>query len=149
MKIEIRGDDNNMSEQSLYRPHGQSKIWTEPHLLVVQSRGPWNRELIKAASKTVLNEAATFNGAPWYVLGIIYGDGLHTPDAFEEMVKSLNDQQRAGRKGTALVLVDVGITGFFRNYFAKMYGTAGEPVEFFADEESARAWLESVIADLD
>ncbi len=137
-----------MSDQSLYRPHGQSKIWTEPHLLIVQSRGPWNRELVKSANETVLAEAAIFGGQPWYVLGVIFGDGLHTPDAFEEMVKALHDQQRIGRRGTALVLTDVGIKGFFRDYFAKMYATAGEPVEFFANEESAREWLSERIAEL-
>ena len=77
-----------MTDQSLYRPHGQSKIWTEEHLLIVHSRGPWNRELVSQASQNVLEQAQQFSGKPWFVLGVIYGDGLHIPDAFEEMVCS-------------------------------------------------------------
>lgn len=137
-----------MTEYSLYRPHGQSDIWVEERLLVVHSRGPWNRELVTQATATVLEQANSFCGKPWQALGVIYGDGLHTPDAFEEMVKSLLAQRQLGRQGTALVLHDVGLTGFFRNYFAKMYAAAGEPVEFFSDEASARLWLAERIQQL-
>ena len=137
-----------MTENSLYRPHGQSDIWVEERLLVVHSRGPWNRELVTQASHTVLEQALRFSGKAWLVLGVIYGDGLHTPDAFEEMVTSLHAQQQLGRQGTALVLHDVGLNGFFRTYFAKMYAAAGEPVEFFSDEQSARLWLAERIEQL-
>lgn len=137
-----------MSDHSLYRPHGQSKIWTEDHLLVVHSRGPWNQQLVAQAGGEVLSQVAKFAGQPWFALGIIYGDGLHTPDAFQEMVNALLAQRQAGRRGTALVLKDVNLSGFFHNYFAKMYAAAGEPVEFFSDEALARQWLAEQIEQL-
>ncbi|MGE5387212.1 MAG: hypothetical protein ACM3SV_15125 [Betaproteobacteria bacterium] len=130
-----------MTEPFAFPPHGRSDIWTEDRVLVVHTQGPWNRELVQEAAKVVLAKAEVFEGRPWLLLGIIYGDGLHTPEAFQEMIQAIRDQQAAGRSGTALILADVGNSSFFRGIYAKMYSAAAEPLEFFADEASARAWI--------
>ena len=129
-------------------PHGENQIWTEDRLLVVHTRGPWNIELVRMGQRTVLDAIRVFNDAPWVALGIIHGDGLHTPDAYEEMIESLKVQRQHGRSGTALVLPDVGSSSFFRNVFTRMYAAGGEPMQFFPDEASARAWLSERKAEL-
>lgn len=130
-----------MTEHFGFRPHGQNRIWTEDRLLVVHTRGPWNRELVLQGQRIVLEAIEKFGGAPWLALGLIYGDGLHTPEAYEEMVNSLKVQRQHGRSGTALVLVNVGESGFFRNVFSRLYASGGEPLQLFPDEASARLWL--------
>jgi hypothetical protein len=130
-----------VTESFAFPPHGRSDIWTEDHILVVHTQGPWNLELVQEAGKIVLAKAEQFGGKPWFLLVVIYGDGLHTPDAFQEMVRAIQNQQRVGRSGTALVLADVGDSSFYRGIYARMYGAASEPLEFCADEAAARAWI--------
>jgi len=137
-----------MTDTPHFNPHGENRIWAEDRILVVHSRGPWNRELVLQGQQTVLEAIEKFGGRKWLALGIIHGDGLHTPDAFQEMIESLKAQRQRGRSGTALVLADVGHSGFFCNLFARMYATAGEPMQLFPDEATARAWLDERCKEL-
>ncbi len=130
-----------MTDSFVFPPHGRSDIWTEDRILVVHTQGPWNQELVQEAAKIVLAKAEVFQGRPWLLLGVIYGDGLHTPEAFQEMINAIRDQQLVGRSGTALVLADVGTSAFYRGIYAKMYAAAAEPLEFFSDEAAARVWI--------
>lgn len=134
--------------QSMFPPHGESSITVEDQILVVRTQGPWNRELVLTAGEIVLAKAKEFEGRPWCLLGIIYGDGLHTPDAYQEMIHAIRTQQTIGRNGTALVLVDVGDSRFYRDIYARMYGAAEEPVQFCADEAAARDWIATRLAQL-
>lgn len=126
---------------NLFGPHGHRNVWTEDRLLVIHSRGPWNAEFIHEGHTLVLKEIEAFVGTTWMVLGMIYGDGLQTPDGYAAQVESIRAQRPLGRIGTALVLVDTGDSPFFQNFYREMYGAAGEPVELFPDEASARKWL--------
>lgn len=130
----------------LFAPHGHRNVWTEDRLLVIHSRGPWNAEFIHEGHALVLREIAAFAGAPWMVLGMIYGDGVQTPDGYAAQISSIQAQRPLGRRGTALVLVDTGDSPFFQNFYRDMYAAAGEPVEFFANEVRARQWLAAELA---
>jgi len=124
-----------------FREHGEANVSAEDGLIVIRSRGPWNIEHVHAGDAVICNLAREFGGKPWQVLGVLHGDGLHTPDAFEAQTEAIRQHHALGRRGTALVLVDVGGSAFFRSVFSRMYRAAGEAFEFFPDEQSARQWL--------
>lgn len=125
----------------LFAPHGQRSLSVEDRLIVVHSRGPWNAEFVHEGHVMMLKAIESMAGKPWMLLGMIYGEGLQTPEAYAAQVASIQAQRPLGRKGTALVLVDKGASSFFVNFYRDMYAAANEPVTFFADEASARAWL--------
>jgi hypothetical protein len=138
-----------MIPSSTFPPHGNRNIWTEDRLLVIHSRGPWNAEFIHEGHALVIKAVEVFADKPWMVLGMIYGDGLQTPDAYAAQIASIQAQHALGRIGTALVLVDKHQSTFFTNFYRNMYAAANEPVEFFPDEASARAWLAEQFGRLD
>lgn len=135
-----------MPQRPAFEPHGHRNLWTEDRLLVIHSRGPWNAEFIHEGHAVVMQEIQAFTGQTWMVLGMIYGEGLQTPDAYAAQLESIRIQQGHGRIGTAIVLVDKGNSPFFTRFYRDMYAAAGEPVEFFADEASARVWLAEQLA---
>lgn len=137
-----------MTASPLFAPHGQRNLLVEEQLIVVHSRGPWNAEFIHEGHTMMLKAIEAMAGKPWMLLGMIYGEGLQTPDAYAAQVASIQAQHPLGRKGTALVLVDKGDSKFFVDFYRDMYAAANEPVEFFLDEASARAWLTTQIAAL-
>lgn len=131
-----------------FREHGEARIWTEDCLLVIHSRGPWNAEHVLASEGRIADMIKVFAGRPWQVLGMVYGEDLHTPEAYEAQVAAIRRQRQLGRSGTALVLVDAGGSNFIRAIFARLYQAAGEPCEVFNDESSARRWLAARLARL-
>lgn len=126
-----------------FRPHGDCNIWSEGNVVVVHTYGPWNDEHVRLGHKLIMDEARAFNGKPWRMLGIVHGEGIHTPEGQEEQIRAIRIQQAHGRVGTALVWADApeGTRQFLTNIFLKMYALANEPVHTFPDEASARAWL--------
>jgi len=137
-----------MNTGNLFPPHGNRNVWTEDGLLVIHSRGPWNAEFIHEGHALVLEEVAVFARQPWLVLGIIHGDGLQTPDAYQAQIESIKAQHPLGRKGTALVLADTGKSPFFVSFYRDMYAAADEAMEIFPDEASARLWLTRRLTEL-
>lgn len=138
-----------MRHSPIFAPHGERNLLIEGKLFVIHSRGPWNVEFIQQGHTAVMKMAEAFASKPWMVLGLIYGDGLLTPDARATLVASIQAQQPIGRSGTALVLIDKPGSGFFTSFYRDMYAAANEPVEFFLDEASARAWLAPRLQALD
>lgn len=137
-----------MTTGNLFPPHGNRNVWTEDGLMVIHSRGPWNAEFVREGHTLVLDTIAVFAGQPWLVLGIIHGDGLQTPEAYQIQIESIKAQHALGRKGTALVLADTGNSPFFIGFYRDMYAAAGETMELFPDEASARLWLAQRLTEL-
>ncbi|OQA35071.1 MAG: hypothetical protein BWY57_00039 [Betaproteobacteria bacterium ADurb.Bin341] len=129
-------------KKTQFRPHGECNIWSEDNFVVVHTYGPWDAEHVRLGHQLIMEEAKAFNGKPWRMLGIVHGESIHTVESQEEQIRAIRIQQAHGRIGTALVWVDAPETRqFLAEIFLKMYARAGEPVQTFPDEASARAWL--------
>lgn len=126
--------------------HGSYQLATEGRLLVVHTRGPWNREHILDYINTLEARLLELAGNPWAVLAFVAEEGMHTPDSFDQMVDAIRRQRSIGRCGTAVLLQEVFAESVVRDILSRMYDAAGEPHRFFDDELAARAWLAERLA---
>lgn len=110
-------------------------------MLVLHSTGPSNRELVAELSKAEEVLVAELAGAPWGLLAKIAEEVMHTPESYDAMVKTIRRQRETGRCATAVIFDHVFGDAMVRRVLERMYHDAGEPVQFFDDEASARTWL--------
>ncbi len=125
-----------------FRPHGEATVRGADGIVVVHSTGPWNVEHVRLGHEWISGEGAKFAGKPWVILGFIHGEGLHTPEGYEEQIRAIRLQLEMGRSGTALIFDETPLKSFLQQMFKRMYAETDETVAFFDDEAAARAWLE-------
>jgi len=116
-------------------------IHVEGPILVLHLTGPGDTELAEEVSKGENGAFAELAGRPWGLLAILADEAMHTPGSYQTMVEAIRRQRETGRCATAVIFDHVFGDAMVRRVLERMYRDAGEPVQFFNDEASARAWL--------
>lgn len=132
--------------RGVFYPHGIFGVTVDGRILVMRTRGPWNKDFVDMYCLTVAMEAASLEGAPWGLLATISDEGMHTPDSFLAMQAQVAEQRKQGRCATALIFDHLNEERAVREMFKRMYQAVGEPHAFFTHEPSARQWLLKEIA---
>jgi hypothetical protein len=77
--------------------HGTLEFQLEDDILIIEGRGPWNREamLLSSENADIVKKQRTKD--KWGVIAILNGDPIHTPDAAQLLVEYIKyDKKMVG-----------------------------------------------------
>ncbi|KXI29994.1 hypothetical protein [Paraglaciecola hydrolytica] len=126
---------------SRFSVHGTVNLDITDSILVVEGRGPWNKESVIQGDKSVAPLLQKLLGKPWGVLVTLYGEPIYVPEAATILSKTIKSQKKLGRVATAVIVVESQSPEFAKTHLAQIYQNAGEPVRFFNEHEQAKWWL--------
>lgn len=125
--------------------HGTLHFTLEENILIIDGRGPWNKEalLLSVANANAVQQNRS--GDKWAVLVNVTGDPLHTPDAEELLVEYIKYDKQHGRVATALILTNSTSPELGKRHIADLYNRAGEQYQFFNNSAEAKSWLRALL----
>ena len=125
----------------MFNSHGFFQFTVEDNLLIIEGKGPWNKEAIIRSNKGASEIIKQLYGRKWGVLGIFHGEPIFIPGAVDALIEVVSIGKRHGRIASALILDEAvhADMGFY--HISKIYRKAGEKFKFFDDIESAKKWL--------
>jgi hypothetical protein len=133
-----------------FRQHGRTELSFDGTIMRFESSGPFNRELMDAASmamRDILNELPPVG--PWAEIICLRGSALIAPEvlpALQELIESLADDGFAS-VATAIVAADdvEGISLMIPPY-AAVYAAMGRPFNTFESLGDAESWIQDQLA---
>ncbi|MCG6202541.1 hypothetical protein [Psychromonas antarctica] len=125
--------------------HGTLKFQLEDDILIIEGRGPWNREAMLLSSENADIVKKQRIKDKWGVIIILYGDPIHTPDAAQLLVEYVKYDKKNGRVATALILNGSKYPELGRRHITDLYNQAGEIAEFFNNITDAKKWMRSLL----
>jgi len=130
-------------EQGMFIPHGAYRVDIQENLLVIEAKGPFNKEVVKQYSLDLANAVQKMQ-APWGQLIIMHQDSLFTPDAENLMHKSARARKLFGLYASAIVLVETTVRFAIEHQVSNIYRRADIAHDFFENEQQARTWLQEL-----
>ncbi|WP_281560347.1 hypothetical protein [Thalassomonas sp. RHCl1] len=127
-------------------PHGKLSASIENNIFIIDGTGPWNKEALEQASREFSALHQQLYGTKWGVLVLTHGDPIHTPDASHLLIDAIKTDKRHGRISTALVVKDCDDVKFAKIHIRDIYHKAGENLQFFENEQSAKHWLQTQLS---
>lgn len=125
--------------------HGTLDFSLDSEIIIVEGRGPWNKEAMLEAQETMNKLHEQRSTDKWGLIAILSGDALLTPDAVASLVDSIAKGKKHGRMATAIIFKDSTSPTFGRIHIAETCEQAGESFQFFDEFTEAKAWVNSMI----
>ncbi len=127
--------------------HGTLDFKLEDNILIIEGRGPWNKEAMILSSENANLVQKQRTKDEWGVIAIINGEPIHTPDAAELLVEYIKYDKNNGRVATALILTDSTFPALGKRHISELYNKAGEAFQFFNNITDAKIWMHSLLVD--
>ena len=125
--------------------HGTLHFTLEEDILIINGRGPWNKEALLLSVANANTVQQTRSSDKWAVLVNVTGDPIHTPDAAELLTEYIKYDKQHGRVATALILTHSSSPELGKRHIAEVYTNAGEQYQFFNSSVEAKSWLRSLL----
>jgi hypothetical protein len=137
--------DTRGLEGTGFPAHGFMEVSVDAQLNIMEAHGPFNKELVIAADRAQeVVDPHLPTAVRWGTILIFKGSALATPDAMEEIARTVTRRCAQGIRPVAIGFVlgaDVEGAGMMGVHYVRAYGRAGIPGEVFADVDTARQWV--------
>ena len=126
----------------VYEAHGQYKLELISNILVIDAKGPFNKELMTDYHKNLKELIDEVQGKPWAVVLYLHGNSVMTPDAEEELRKAVEWRKSIGLSCVALITADC--TPLSARQFSAFYKGMSVECQAFGSKEQAMDWARQV-----
>ncbi|WP_019614576.1 hypothetical protein [Psychromonas ossibalaenae] len=127
------------------KDHGVFKLALENNILIVEGRGPWNKEALKISfdnAKMMLNKKEK-----WGIIAVMYGEPVYTPDAAEMLIERIKYEKTHGRTATAFILTNSISPELGKRHLSDLCSKADETFQFFNRVIDAEIWMKSLLSE--
>ena len=128
----------------LFGPHGTRVNEIDGRILVSRWQGPFNLELLKAASAPTLDLRRTLmDTGHWGYIAIIERSGMATQDAIAELKHLVEDPERSSNRVAAAVVLAPDLEGriIAESIYTHIWKDVLHPFKIFARFSEARDWV--------
>jgi hypothetical protein len=130
-----------------FQLHGESELYFEDNILLIEATGPWNIETMTDANKRVMPLIDKLSAGPWGALIIIYGEPIYVPDAATYLVGTIKELKKRGRIASAIMVEESNDPKFAKRHMSSIFEQAGETFRFFKQKQEAKSWLVQKITE--
>lgn len=124
-----------------FEQHGQLASAVLGNILVLEGTGPFNIEMLRAASQEASEVLNSLYKKPWGVLSSMHGEAAYLPDAAELLIDTIRKEKSLNRIATAIIVTNSTVKVFVEGHLSHIYQRAGETCEVFEERETALVWL--------
>lgn len=124
-----------------FREHGQFDIETIDNVVIVDAKGPFNKEVIPLYRQAMKDAIASFSGQKWQQIIVIRETSLFTPEAEKALLKTLAYRKSLGLNASAVVMLDCDAVALTKQQLTRCYNRYDIEHDFFDSIEEAKQWL--------
>jgi len=121
--------------------HDHYTIEQSGNVLIVDAKGPFNKETAKEYHDDITRLVETMSGEPWGSLITFRGNTVFTPDAELQLTETTRYRQKRGMVAIAAVILNSAYADIQQMQLQRIYRDCGITFHVFSDTESAKDWL--------
>ena len=125
----------------VFKPHGYYSITVESDVLIVDSVGPFNIELVVKYREALEEKIGGFAGRQWRQIIMLREDSLFTPDALEELKNAVKHRMSKGLIYSAVVIEHSEVKHLIEHQLASIYKSIDLPHSFHGTLPEAKRTL--------
>lgn len=125
----------------VFKPHGYYSITVESDVLIVDSVGPFNIELVVKYREALEEKIGGFAGRQWRQIIMLREDSLFTPDALEALKKAVEYRISKGLVYSAVVIENSEVRRLIEHQLATIYRSLSLPHSFYQTLPEAKKAL--------
>ncbi len=129
------------------KDHGIFKLALENNILIVEGRGPWNKEALKISFANAKMMLKLREMGKWGIIAVMYGEPVHTPDAAELLIEQIKYEKTHGRTATAFILTNSTSPELGKRHLSDLCSKADETFQFFNNVTDAEIWMKPLLSD--
>ncbi|MDM7859888.1 hypothetical protein QTP81_04640 [Alteromonas sp. ASW11-36] len=127
--------------KSQFASHGSFSIKVINHCMIVDARGPYNKEIVDEYESTMQTAIESLSSRCWGQIICLYGMSMFTPDAERRLAQTVENRKHMGLKASAIILVDVEAKSLVIQQMSSVYERCGVVFQFFECVEQGHAWI--------
>ena len=130
-----------MMTNDVFKPHGYFSITVESDVLIVDSVGPFNIELVVKYREALEEKIAGFDGRQWRQIIVLREDSLFTPDALEALKNAVKYRMSKGLIYSAIVIEHSEVKHLIEHQLESIYRSLDLPHSFYGALPEAKQAL--------
>ena len=130
----------------MFIAHGEYQVLKKDQLCIVESRGPFNAEMVHKYSLEV-DRVTREMPEVWGQIVIMHKDSLFTPQAESGMSRAIIARKARGLLVSAVIIPDPEARMNIEAQVSKIYDSAGISYAFFDDFSGAEQWALQQLAE--
>jgi len=126
-----------------FAEHGHYSIEQYNDFIVVDATGPFNEQLVLKYKKELQSIILGLNGRKWQQIIIMNDMSIFTPEAENELCKTIELRKKHGLVSLAVVYGDKLCNVLINEQLSRCYLDSKMPHKFFDNLEKAKQWVTS------
>lgn len=130
----------------LFIPHGEYRVEVQNNILLIEARGPFNKEVVTAYTADVL-QALEQMEPPWGQVIVLHQDSVFTPEAESQLAKKVAQSKALGLVASGVVILNTQIEFVIKQQLSQVYKQSDVLHNYFDAEDAARSWVVDELAN--